>query len=270
MEYIERIVNELITKLTAVGLNLLYAIIILIAGLKLAGFAIKLLKKSKGFARIDETAGSFILSLLKIVLNALAFITAAVVLGIPMTSFITILASCGVAVGLALQGSLSNFAGGIMLLIFKPFKAGDYIETGGYAGTVEAISVLYTTITTSDNKSITLPNGSLTGNPVVNYNAHDTRRISFSFDAAYSCDPELVIETLLEVARANEYVLSEPESVAFMDMHKDSSVGYGLNVWCKSEHYWDAKFTVTKQVKAAFDAKGIDIPFPQVEIRNLK
>ncbi len=268
MSYLENMMNSLIEKAISAGLSLIYALIILIVGLKLTKFIIKLLKKGRFFAKLDPTAASFIISLLNILLKALVIITASVVLGIPMTSFITILASCGVAIGLALQGSLSNFAGGLMILIFKPFHVGDYIESNGIEGTVKGISVLYTVITTNDNRNITLPNGTLSNNAVINYSANDKRRISFNFGAAYSTDIDKVKEVLLEVAYANENVLDDPAPAAFVYEHNDSSVGYLLNVWCKCEHFWDVRLSIPEAVKKSFDANGIEIPFPQIDVHT--
>ena len=141
MAYLEDIMNSLIQKATSAGLSIINALVVLVVGLKLSKFLVNLLKKGKFFSKLDPTASSFIISLLSILMKALVFITAAVILGIPMTSFLTVLASCGVAIGLALQGALANFAGGLMLLIFKPFQVGDYIESNGLEGTVKGISV---------------------------------------------------------------------------------------------------------------------------------
>ena len=258
--------EQLIEKFTDAGLHLIYAALILIVGIKVAGFFVGLLRKSRAFSRIDATASSFLLSLLRIVLNALVIITAAVILGIPMTSFITVLASCGVAVGLALQGSLSNFAGGLMLLIFKPFKAGDYIKTGDFEGKVRSVSVFYTTLTTLDNKVVTLPNGTLTASAVVNYSANPTRRSDFHFEAAYGIDPAKVRAVLLEVALRNEFALDDPAPITFVHQHNSNGIEYVLQVWTKNEVYWDVQHSLPEQVERAFAENGIEIPFPQMDV----
>ncbi len=260
--------NTLFQKAMSAGLSIIYALIILVVGLKLTKFLISMLKKGKFFGKLDPTASSFIISLLSILLKALVFITAAVVLGIPMTSFITILASCGVAIGLALQGSLANFAGGLMLLIFKPFHVGDYIESNGIEGTVKGISVLYTVITTADNKNVTLPNGNLTNAAVINYSENDNRSISFIFSASYSSEIDTVKRLLLEVSAQNENVLTDPAPAAFVSEHRDSSVVYLLNVWCMTDKFWDVKLSIPEAVKKSFDANGIEIPFPQLDIHT--
>jgi small conductance mechanosensitive channel len=219
---------------------------------------------------MDVTASTFILSLMKIVFNSVVFIAALGTLGVPMTAFITLITSCGVAIGLALQGSLSNFAGGLMLLIFKPFKVGDYIEAGGYEGKVEGISVLYTVLTTADNRSVTLPNGNLTNNAVVNYNAHTTRRHTFTFSADYSADMDLVKNTIMDVCESDPMVFSDPAPSVGVDTHADSAVTYSVKVWCKSEDYWDVRYSIPEAVKRAFDERGIPIPYPHVQIVEKK
>ena len=268
MAYLEDIMNSLIQKATSAGLSIINALVVLVVGLKLSKFLVNLLKKGKFFSKLDPTASSFIISLLSILMKALVFITAAVILGIPMTSFLTVLASCGVAIGLALQGALANFAGGLMLLIFKPFQVGDYIESNGLEGTVKGISVFYTVITTADNKNITLPNGNLTNSAVVNYSANNKRRISFSFSASYSADIDTVKNLLLKVASQNENVLPDPAPAAFVGEHKDSCVEYLLNVWCPTDKYWDVKLSIPEAVKKSFDENGIEIPFPQLDIHK--
>lgn len=265
---LEDILRQLSQAAVEAGLALLRAGLILVIGLKAVDILLKMIKRGRGFAKMDVTASTFLLSLLKIVFNAVVVIAALATLGVPMTSFITLITSCGVAIGLALQGSLSNFAGGLMLLIFKPFKVGDYIEAGGYEGKVDAISVLYTVITTGDNKTVTLPNGNLTNNPVVNFDAHETRRHTFVFSADYSADMDLVKNTILDVCSADPLVLSDPAPSVGVDTHADSAVTYSVKVWCKTPDYWTVRYTIPEAVKRAFDEKGIEIPYPHLEIIN--
>lgn len=266
----EDILRQLTEAGIQAGLALLRAALILIIGLKVSGILVRIIKKSKGFSRMDQTASTFILSLLKIVLNSVVIIAALGTLGVPMTAFVTLITSCGVAIGLALQGSLSNFAGGLMLLIFKPFKVGDYIEAGGYEGTVQGISVLYTVLTTADNRSVTLPNGNLTNNAVVNFNAHATRRHTFTFSADYSADMDLVKNTIMDVCEADALVLSDPAPSVGVDTHADSAVTYSVKVWCKSEDYWEVRYSIPEAVKRAFDERGIPIPYPHLQIVEKK
>ncbi len=264
----EEVLNKIMQEIASVGMSLLYAAIVLIAGLKAVGPFIRLIQKGKVMKKLDPTALSFIISLLRILLNALVIITAANILGIPMTSFITILASCGVAIGLALQGSLSNFAGGLMLLIFKPFRVGDFITAGGYTGTVRSISVFYTMVVTADKQVVTIPNGNLTAGAVVNHSTEPYRRADFEFSASYSDDVDKVKEILLGVARGYEWTLGHPEPFAYVSAHGDSAVMYKLCIFVKWEHYWDAQIEINGLVKKAFDGAGIEIPFPQLDVHT--
>jgi len=188
------------------------------------------------------------------------------ILGVPVTSFITILASCGVAIGLALQGSLSNFAGGLMILFFKPFKVGDYIEAAGESGTVSEISVVYTVLLTPDNKKITIPNGTLTNSVIENYSSEATRRVDFTFNTGYECDIEKVKELILKIISEHPAALKEPEPFVRLSAHGESSLTYSARVWCNSEDYWNLYFDTIEAVKNAFDENKISIPYPQIDV----
>ena len=188
------------------------------------------------------------------------------ILGIPTTSFITALASCGVAIGLALQGALGNLAGGIMILIFKPFKIGDYITTASNSGTVSNITIMYTVLKTPDNKVITIPNGTLTNSVIENYSSSDKRRVDLVFTTAYDCDIDKVREILLAAANGHAKVLHEPEPFARLTKHGDSSLEYTMRVWCNADDYWDVNFDLIETVKRDFDANGISIPYPQMDV----
>lgn len=255
---------------TSLGIKLLCAALVLIVGLKLAKFLVKIFVGGPAFKKVDEGAKSFIKSFLTIVLDAAVIISAAYILGIPVTSFLTILASAGVAIGLALQGALSNFAGGLMILIFKPFSAGDYIETASCSGTVCEITVIYTIILTPDNKRITLPNGTLTNSAVTNYSHEATRRVDMDFCVGYTSDIEKVKGILLAVARENKLSLQDPEPFAGLVNQGDSSLEFTLRVWCKTEDYWTLKFELNEAVKNEFDKNSIEIPFPQLDVHLAK
>ncbi len=188
-------------------------------------------------------------------------------IGIPATSFVTVMASAGVAVGLALQGSLSNLAGGIMILFFKPFKVGDFIETVDGTGTVKSITVFYTVIITPDNRQITLPNGTLTNASITNCSVETTRRLDFTYAVAYDSDLDLVRQTLSTAARSCEAVLAEPEPLIWMSRQADSALEYTLRVWCRGEDYFAVLTSMNEIVKRAFDCAGISIPFPQLDVR---
>ena len=262
----EVILEYLIKTGTSWGIKLLKAIVVLIIALKLIGWVKKWLRKSPRLDKLDPSLRTFLCSFVSIGLYVLLIIVMAGMIGIPATSFITILASCGVAVGLALQGSLSNFAGGLMLLFFKPFKVGDYIEACGEAGTVTEITVVYTVLLTPDNKRITLPNGTLTNSTIENYSAEEIRRVDLSINTAYECDIEQVKAIVTELASAHPMVLAEPETMVRVTAHSDSALTYTVRAWCKTDDYWDVYFDLTESIKKAFDQNNIAIPYPQMDI----
>ena len=258
--------NYLVELGTSLGLKLLAALLLLIIGLRLIKWVKKWLRTSRRLDKVDAGVRAFVVSFAGIGLYVLLFITFAMVLGIPTTSFITALASCGVAIGLALQGALSNFAGGLMILLFKPFKVGDYIETPGAAGTVADITVVYTVLRTPDNKMITIPNGTLTNSVVENYSAVETRRVDLTFNTAYDCDVEEVKALLMGVVMAHPKVLVDPAPFARLSEHGESALTYTLRAGCKTDDYWDVRFDLVEAVKKEFDHNGIAIPYPQLDV----
>lgn len=262
----EQITAFLIEFAASWGFKLLGAIIVLLIGLKCVKALGKWIKTAPKLDKLDGSLRSFLVSFSSIVLYVLLVITVAMILGVPATSFITILASCGVAIGLALQGSLSNFAGGLMILFFKPFKVGDYIEAAGESGTVVEISVVYTVILTVDNKRVTIPNGSLTNSVIENYSAEELRRVDLTFHAAYDCDVEKVKKVILDVVTAHPLTLKDPAPFVRLSSHSDSALTYTVRIWCKNEDYWDINFDVMEGVKQAFDKNAIRIPYPQVDV----
>ena len=235
-------------------------------GSKLIKLAKKWIKKSPKLGKVDMGVRTFLSSFLGIMLYAVLFVSIAMILGIPTTSFVTALASCGVAIGLALQGALGNLAGGIMILIFKPFKVGDYINTSAASGTVTNISIMYTVLKTPDNKVITIPNGTLTNSVIENYSASDERRVDLKFTASYDADVDKVKGILLSVAESHHKVLKDPAPFARLTNHGDSALEYTVRVWCKASDYWDVNFDIIETVKKEFDANGISIPYPQMDI----
>ena len=219
------------------GLDIAGAAVVLVVGLWAIKLLTRLVSKSKGFRKADPGAAGFLLSFATVALKLVLFLTVISMLGIPVVNFVTILATAGAAVGLAMQGSLSNLVGGVMLLFFKPFKVGDYIKADGQEGTVKAVTVFYTFLTTPDNKVVTLPNGSLTGTAVVNYTANPTRLLMQTYTASYDAPVEKVKAVLLETARANPMVLADPAPMARLAKHGDSALEYTLRVWCNSADY---------------------------------
>jgi len=252
--------------LTSFGIKLLGAIVVLLVGVKCISWTSKLIKSSHKLDMLDVSLRSFLASFVKILLYIVLVITIAMILGVPATSFITILASCGVAIGLALQGSLSNFAGGLMILFFKPFKVGDYIEAGGESGTVSEISVVYTVLLTPDNKRITVPNGTLTNSTITNYSAEATRRVDLQFNVAYDSSDEQVKTIIQEIISSHPLALKDPAPFVRMSAHSDSALTYTARIWCKNADYWTVHFDVLEAVKASFDKNGITIPFPQMDV----
>ena len=251
---------------TSVGLKLLESVIVLIVGIKLIGWLKKWIKETPKLDKLEVSLRSFLISFSSIVLYILLIITVAMILGVPVTSFITILASCGVAIGLALQGSLSNFAGGLMILFFKPFKVGDYIEAAGESGTVEEISVVYTVLLTPDNKKITIPNGTLTNSVIENYSSEENRRVDFTFNTGYECDIEKVKELIIGIISEHPATLKTPEPFVRLSNHGESSLVFTARVWCRNEDYWNVNFDVIEKVKKSFDENNISIPYPQIDV----
>lgn len=252
----------------SIGLKIFVALLIGLIGHKLIKVLRKWILTSHKLDKLDVGVRSFLASFAKIALYIVLFITVAMILGIPTTSFITALASCGVAIGLAMQGSLSNFAGGIMILIFKPFKVGDYIKTVDASGTVEEISVVYTILKTVDNKMITIPNGTLTNSVIENYSAHSTRRVDIDFNVEYDCDVDKVKAVLLDIMKNNPMIMKDPEPFARVSAHNDNNLTYTVRAWCKNEDYWDVNFDLREKVKKEFQAQGISIPLPIVRVEK--
>ncbi len=260
------LLNFLKELVTTAGLRILYAALIIIIGLKLIKFFAKRSEKAKWYRRIDKSVAHFIVSSVNVILKVLVFVSAALVLGVPATSFVAILTSAGVAIGLALQGSLSNFAGGLMILIFKPFRVGDYIESAEVSGTVQDISIFYTVLITPDNKTIHCPNGALSNTHVTNYSEQETRRVDVPVSVSYDADVQTVKRLLLETAAANTMILPEQPPFVRLSECADSSLDFTVRVWCKNADYWTVKFDLTESIQAALVTAGIEIPYPQMDI----
>lgn len=263
-------VSKIGEYLADVGINLVLSIILLIIGWKLINVLSKKMKEGKLFAKIEPTARSFINSAFSIILKILLVITIAAILGVPMTSMVAVLGSCGLAIGLALQGSLSNIAGGFILTVFKPFVVGDYIKSGEFEGTVKSINIFYTKIVTLDNKVIVIPNSKVSDSALIDYSTFSTRRVSIDISAAYSENSENVKKALIDAATENEKVDKDPAPLAIITSFDDSAVAYQLRCWCKTEDYWDVTYTVTERVKQIFDEREIQIPFPQMDVHITK
>ena len=260
--------KDLLEKAFDLGVQILIAVIVLIIGFKIVKILEKNLKKEHKMSKIDKSVKLFLISIMSISLKALLLVVAASIVGIPTTSFITILGSAGIAVGLALQGGLSNLAGGFMILVFKPFKVGDFIESNGYLGTVRSITMFYTNLLTPDNKVVHLPNGTLSNNTIINYNAKDERRLDLEFNVSYNTKIDKVKKVINEVIENSEYVIKDKENIVRLYKHADSSLTYAVKVWVKSVDYWNALYYFEEEVKEAFDKNNIEIPYPQLDIHQ--
>jgi len=217
-------------------------------------------------AKVDPTLVGFATSLVYMALMAFVIVAALDKVGVPTGSFIAIVGAAGLAVGFALQGSLGNFAAGVMVIFFRPFKAGDFIEGGGVAGVVEEITVFSTFLKTPDNKRIIVPNATLTGGNIINYSANPTRRVDLVFGISYSDDIAQAKEILTRIVTGHEKVLKDPAPQIVVGALADSSVNFNVRPWVKNADYWTVYFEITEAVKLAFDKEGVSIPFPQRDV----
>ena len=255
--------------ITTYGLKIIGAIVIWIIGSWLIKTILKATKKVMNKGDYDESLQKFLLNLLNWGLKIILVITLLGTLGVPTTSFAAIIAAAGLAVGLALQGSLGNFAGGVLLMIFKPIKIGDLIEAQGELGVVKEIEIFTTKLTGLSNREIIIPNGALSNGNIINYTTEGTRRVDLVFGVGYDSDIKKTKEVLMNVLTSHPKVLKDPAPAVTVMELADSSINFATRPWCKTEDYWDVYFDVTEQTKEALDAAGIEIPYPhQVEIHK--
>ena len=242
--------------------KIVFAIIVYLVGKWLIGKVVTLMEKSKKFAELDGAVQTFAKSGVKLGLFALLFVSIIGILGVETSSIVAAVASCGVAVGLALQGALSNLAGGIMLLIFKPFKLGDYVDAAGVSGVVTELTLFYTVITTLDNKRITVPNGSLMNSNVVDYSTEELRRVDLSFSCAKGESPAKVQELMLGIMEKHEKVLQEGDKAPFARLSggTNESMEFTVRAWCANADYWDVFFDLTQGITEALGAAGVKAP----------
>ena len=258
--------TKLLQTLQEQGMRLLAGLIVLAAGLALAHWIMKLICRGTAWNRMEPTARGFLGSLLRAAVYAVAILTAAGVMGIPLTAFVTLMASAGVAISLAAQGALGNLVGGMTILLLRLMKVGEYVKIGEVDGTVRRIGVMYTELVTPDNRHITLPNSSLTNAAIVNYTREGTRRLDVNFTVSYSADVDRVRSTLLEVVGKTNAPLPDPAPQVLMAACLDSSVQFTIRLWCRNEDYWPTLYFLTEEGKRALDAAGIEIPFPQMDV----
>jgi len=248
------------------GLKIIAAIVIFVVGRWVARALRNATKKMMAKGNVDETLISFVGNLTYIALLAFVIIAALNQLGIQTTSFIAVIGAAGLAIGLALQGSLANFAAGVLMIIFRPFKAGDYIEGAGVAGTVEEIQIFATQLKTPDNKTIIIPNAKMMGDNITNYSAKDTRRVDMVIGVGYGDDLKKVREILEDILAKDDRFLEDPAPTIGVLELGDNSVNFAVRPWVKKEDYWGAYFDVTETVKRRFDEEGISIPYPQRDV----
>lgn len=265
----EQVINTFLSFISSTGIKLLISLVVFLVGFKLVNVLIKKMKKGKILSRMDGSVKSFLISFASIALKAIILVTIAAYLGVPMSSMVALVASAGVAIGLALQGGLSNIASGIMIIIFRPFKVGDFVENAGQSGTVDSIGIFHTTLATPDNKKVVIPNSILTSQTVINYSAEKTRRVDLEYTAAYDCDIDKVKDIILETARAipEAMKLNDKTPIEVMVVSHDSSaIRYRVRIWCEAADYWTIAFGMNENVKKAFDKEGIEIPYNKVDV----
>jgi small conductance mechanosensitive channel len=252
------------------GPNLLFAILTLVIGLWLVKLIVKGVRTGLDKGETEETLKGFVVSLLSVLLKIMVYITALGMLGVEMTSFIAILAAAGLAVGLALSGTLQNFAGGVMILFFKPFRVGHFIEAQGHMGTVKEIQIFVTILTTPDNKTVIIPNGPLATGTLTNFSRQPNRRVDWTFGIGYGDDLDKAYEVLKRLLSEDERILNDPEPFLALKELGDSSVDITVRAWVDAANYWPVFFRMNEQVYKTFDKEGLSIPFPQRDVHLFK
>ena len=248
------------------GMKLLGGIIVLVVGFLLVRWVMKFLTRNDRLDKIEPTIKGFIMKLLKVLLYIIVVLTAANVMGIPLTSFVALMGSAGVAVSLAMQGALSNLVGGMTLLLLKPFKVGDYVKIGETEGTIKSIGTFFTELTTPDNRHISMPNSSLTNTAIVNFSREGTRRLDVNFGVSYDADIDHTVNTLREAVNMTGGILDNPAPVIKLTECGDSSLVFMIRVWCQGQDYWDVNWGLIENGKRLLDREGIEIPYPQMDV----
>jgi len=248
--------------------NIITAFVILVVGWWVVKFINKMVYRFFQKKDYDLALESFLQSFLNIALKLLLFVLVITQLGVKSSSLVALVGAAGLAVGLALQGSLSNFAGGVLILIFKPFKIGDFISAQGIDGTVKEITIFTTKVNTFGNQLAIIPNGQLSNNSIINYNAESTRRDKIDIGISYGANIKKAKDILLEICKDYENILQDPAPAVFVGALADSSVNLTLRFWALNEHFWDAHFYVIEETKLRFDKAGIEIPFPQLDVHQ--
>ena len=265
-ELLQEIMNYAIEITSNFGLKLLTALIVVIVGKQLVKILLKVIKVALEKANTEETVRIFVANLLNTVFTVIIFVAAINQLGVETTSIIALLGAAGLAIGLALQGSLANFASGILIVIFRPYKVGDYIEAGTNAGTVKDIQIFSTVLRTPDNKAIVVPNGSIMDGSITNYSEQPTRRIDIIASCSYQDDLDKVKQVLKTILDSEDRILTEPKPQIAVSELAESSVNFIVRPWVNSSDYLPVMYSLLEQIKKTFDQEGISIPYPQSDI----
>ena len=262
----DKAIDKLVEGGVDFGLRLIGFVFIMVIGFYIVKLIVKIIKKGKGFNHLEKSVQTFILSFINITLKCLVLITALANIGIPMTSLITVLGTASLAIGLAMQGGLTNMVGGITILIFKPFKVGDWIENGSVSGSVEEITIFHTVLKSLDCTKIVLPNGDLANSCIKNFSYNSKRRLCLDFSVSYKSDIDKVKKVIGEVIDKEELVLKDEEVFIRLTNHADSALIFTVRVWTLNQNFWNLKFNLLENVKKAFDKNGIEIPYPQMDV----
>ena len=262
--------DKLIELVQSYGLPLVWALVIFIVGRIVARIVADFVAKTMTRSSIDATLVKFGRNIIYIALMIFVILAALGKLGIETTSFAAILAAAGLAIGLSLQGTLGNFAAGVMLILFRPFRVGNYVEAGGVSGTIEEIQIFNTIMVSPDNREIIVPNSQIVGSTITNYSAKETRRVDLVFGVSYGDDLKKVRSVLEDILSQEQRILAEPQPVIAVLELADSSVNFAVRPWVKGSDYWPVKFALQEAVKLRFDAEGISIPFPQQDVHFIK
>jgi len=267
---IDNVTGQITEMVLLYAPKLALAIITLFIGLWIIGLVTKALKYMLGKRDFDPSLKNWLCGMIAMLLKACLLISVISMIGVQTTSFIAILGAAGLAIGLALQGSLSNFAGGVLLLLFKPFKVGDYIVAQGEEGVVDSIDVFCTFITTLDNRGIILPNGPLASEKMINITKEPIRRVDLAVGISYDTNIEDAEAALIAMSQADGRVLADPAPFIGVNAYGDSAIDLTVRVWCKTDDYWDVYFDINKAIKPALDKAGISIPFPQRDVHLIQ
>ena len=267
---VDKILEWLQTEGVAFGIDLVAALAIFIVGRIAVGFVVRGVRIAMRKNSIEKTLETFICNLIRWALMVVVIIAAIAHVGIQTTSFIAVFGAAGLAIGLALQGSLSNFAAGVLIVLFRPYRVGDWIEAAGISGSVEQVQILTTILTTGDNKQVIVPNSQIMDSIITNYSAKDTRRIDLVIGVSYDDDIDKVRKTLEEIIAGDERILKDPPPKIAVSELADSSVNFVVRPWSKTEDYWSVRFDLMERIKKRFDEENITFPFPQQDVHIIR